>query len=47
MPKGAGGKGGINGATTLRVIAENGDETLYTINFSVEKSEMRFEKYFY
>ncbi len=37
-------KGGINGTTTLRVIAENGDETLYTINFSVEKSENAFLK---
>jgi len=37
-------KGGINGATTLRVVAESGAEMTYTINFSVEKSENAFLK---
>jgi len=37
-------KGGINGVTTLRVIAESGAEATYTINFTVEKSENAFLK---
>lgn len=32
-------KGGVKGATTLRVVAETGSENTYTINFSVQKSE--------
>lgn len=32
-------KGGVKGATTIRVVAEDGDENNYTINFYVQKSE--------
>lgn len=32
-------KGGVKGATTIRVVAEDGDENTYTINFYVQKSE--------
>lgn len=32
-------KGGVKGATTIRVVAESGDENTYTINFYVQKSE--------
>lgn len=32
-------KGGVNDASTVTVTAESGDNTTYTINFSVEKSE--------
>ncbi|MCQ2360923.1 MAG: hypothetical protein MJ009_05545 [Paludibacteraceae bacterium] len=32
-------KGGVNDASAIRVTAESGDITTYTINFSVEKSE--------
>ena len=31
-------KGGVNGTTSLRVIAENGAEQVYTLAFTVEKS---------
>lgn len=31
-------KGGVNGTTTLRVVAENGAEQTYSLVFSVEKS---------
>lgn len=32
-------KGGVKGATTIRVVAESGTENTYTINFYVQKSE--------
>ena len=35
-------KGGVNGTTTITVIAENGDTKVYSINFSVQKSENAF-----
>lgn len=35
-------KGGVNGATAIVVTAENGDEKIYTVNFSVRKSENAF-----
>lgn len=35
-------KGGVNGATAIVVTAENGAEKIYTINFSVQKSENAF-----
>lgn len=31
-------KGGVNGTTRIKVVAENGDESLYTIAFTVEMS---------
>ncbi|NCA79257.1 MAG: hypothetical protein EOM76_03580, partial [Sphingobacteriia bacterium] len=37
-------KGGVNGTTTIRVVAENGSETIYAIAFSVRKSENAFLK---
>lgn len=35
-------KGGVNGTTTIRVIAEDGTEQTYSLNFSVEKSANAF-----
>ncbi len=35
-------KGGVNGTTTIRVIAEDGTEQTYDLNFNVEKSANAF-----